>query len=69
VGDDGERAVGIDPLAKEYERLNGGLHGMTYVAARSEEIPFPEGYFDVVSSFNSLDHVDGLDGPLARSGE
>jgi ubiquinone/menaquinone biosynthesis C-methylase UbiE len=49
--------------------LNGGLHGMTYVAARSEEIPFPEGYFDVVSSFNSLDHVDDLDGPLARSGE
>jgi SAM-dependent methyltransferase len=52
--------VGIDPLAKEYERLNRGLHGMTYVATGSEEIPFPEGHFDVVSCFNSLDHVDDL---------
>jgi len=56
--------VGIDPLAKQYERLNGGLHGMTYVAARSEEIPFPAGHFDVVSSFNSLDHVDDLDATI-----
>ena len=60
--------VGIDPLARKYERLNGGLHGMTYVAARSEEIPFPEGYFDVVSSFNSLDHVDDLDATIGEIG-
>lgn len=56
--------VGIDPLAKKYERLNGGVHGMTYVATRSENIPFPEGHFDVVSSFNSLDHVDDLDATI-----
>jgi ubiquinone/menaquinone biosynthesis C-methylase UbiE len=60
--------VGIDPLAKQYERLNGGLHSMTYVAARSEEIPFPDGYFDVVSSFNSLDHVDDLDATIGEIG-
>lgn len=56
--------VGIDPLAKQYERLNGGLHSMSYVVARSEEIPFPEGHFDVISSFNSLDHVDDLDATI-----
>jgi SAM-dependent methyltransferase len=56
--------VGIDPLAKRYERLNGGLHEMTYVAARSEDMPFPEASFDVVSSFNSLDHVDDLDATI-----
>ena len=53
--------VGVDPLAKQYEKLNGGLHGMSYVAARSERLPFPDGHFDVVSSFNSLDHVDDVD--------
>ena len=56
--------VGIDPLAKRYERLNGGLHDMTYVAAKSEDMPFPEAHFDVVSSFNSLDHVDDLDATI-----
>ena len=58
--------VGIDPLAKAYERLNGGRHAMTYVAARSERIPFPAGHFDVVSSVNSLDHVDDLDATIAE---
>jgi SAM-dependent methyltransferase len=56
--------VGIDPLAKRYEQLNGGLHDMTYVAAKSEDMPFPEAHFDVVSSFNSLDHVDDLDATI-----
>jgi len=56
--------VGIDPLAKQYEKLNGGLHGMSYVASGSEELPFPDGHFDVVSSFNSLDHVDDLDATI-----
>jgi SAM-dependent methyltransferase len=56
--------VGVDPLAKQYEKLNGGLHGMSYVAARSEKLPFPDGHFNVVSSFNSLDHVDDLDATI-----
>lgn len=58
--------VGLDPLAKAYERLNGGVHGMTYVAARSEKIPYPTGHFDVVSSVNSLDHVDDLGATIAE---
>jgi SAM-dependent methyltransferase len=56
--------VGLDPLAKAYERLNGGVHGMTYVAARSEKIPYPTGHFDIVSSVNSLDHVDDLEATI-----
>lgn len=52
---------GLDPLADQYLRLNGGRHRMTYVTANAESIPFDAGYFDFVSSFNSLDHVDDLD--------
>lgn len=33
---------------------------MRYVASGAEQIPFPDAYFDVVCSFNSLDHVDDL---------
>jgi ubiquinone/menaquinone biosynthesis C-methylase UbiE len=33
---------------------------MTYVSSGSESIPFDDNYFDVVCSFNSLDHVDNL---------
>src|SRR4051794_35567444 len=34
---------------------------MTYITACSENIPYPDGYFDIVSCFNALDHVDDLD--------
>lgn len=60
--------VGLDPLAAEYRPLGTGRHAMAYVAASSEAIPFADGALDVVSSFNSLDHVDDLDGTLAEVG-
>jgi len=53
--------VGLDPLAKEYLKLGAVQHKMSYVNGSSDKIPFPNGYFDVVASFNSLDHVDDLD--------
>ena len=33
---------------------------MRYVQGGAEQIPFPDDYFDIISSFNSLDHVDDL---------
>jgi ubiquinone/menaquinone biosynthesis C-methylase UbiE len=59
--DDVAERVGLDPLASTYRRLGSAGHDMRYVTGGAEEIPFPDGYFDVVSSFNSLDHVDSLD--------
>jgi SAM-dependent methyltransferase len=53
--------VGLDPLAESYRELGVDGHAMTYVSAPAEEMPFPDASFDVVSSFNSLDHVDDLD--------
>lgn len=55
---------GLDPLAEQYLKLNKGKHRMTYVQAGVEAIPFKADFFDVVSSFNSLDHVDDLDKAL-----
>jgi SAM-dependent methyltransferase len=52
--------VGLDPLARRYRRLGTSRHKMIYVAAPSEHIPFEDGHFDVVSSFNSLDHVASI---------
>lgn len=52
--------VGLDPLADRYRRLGTASHRMTYANAPAEQIPFAGGYFDVVCSFNSLDHVDDL---------
>ena len=45
----------------EYISLGTDKHQMEYVASGSESIPFPDGHFDVVTSLNSLDHVDDLD--------
>lgn len=57
-------AYGLDPLANDYLKLSKGKHRMTYVSAGAEAIPFENDYFDVVSSFNSLDHVDDLEASL-----
>ncbi|SFM01776.1 class I SAM-dependent methyltransferase [Methylobacterium pseudosasicola] len=58
--------VGLDPLADSYVKLNRGLHKMCYVAAPSENIPFPNGRFDVVTMFNALDHVEDVDRTVAE---
>lgn len=52
--------IGLDPLVPQYAELGITEHAMRYVAAHSESIPFPDNYFDVVSSINSLDHVSNL---------
>jgi SAM-dependent methyltransferase len=52
--------VGLDPLVPAYRKLGIDRHKMKYCAARSERIPFPGAYFDVVASVNSLDHVDDV---------
>ena len=36
-------------------------HKMTYKKAYVENLPFPDNYFDVISSFNSLDHVENME--------
>lgn len=58
--------VGVDPLADDYLNLGAAEHAMTYVAAAAESMPFPDHSFDVVCSFNSLDHVDDLDATIAE---
>lgn len=54
------RRVGLDPLVDDYRGLGIGAHAMEYVCAPAERMPFADGSFDVVSSLNSLDHVDDV---------
>ncbi len=49
--------IGLDTLAVQYQELGANQHEMQYVAAPAESIPFQDRSFDIVSSFNSLDHV------------
>ena len=58
--------VGADPLANEYLQMGAAHHAMTYAAAGAESLPFPDHSFDIVCSFNSLDHVDDLDASIAE---
>ena len=57
---DTSRRVGIDPLVDTYREFGIDLHAMEYVADPVEHLSFADGSFDVVSSLNSLDHVDDL---------
>lgn len=40
---------------------------MKYVSAGSEDLPFEDSYFDVVSIFNALDHVENVDSAIAEA--
>jgi ubiquinone/menaquinone biosynthesis C-methylase UbiE len=53
--------IGMDPLADQYLKMGAKGHKMTYVKAYVEDIPFPDHYFDTISSFNSLDHVENME--------
>lgn len=59
--------TGIDPLADNYVKLNGGRQKMTYVSAGAEKIPFPDQSFDVVSTFNALDHVENVEKAVSEA--
>jgi len=52
--------VGLDPLADRYVELGVDARAMQYVTGVAERMPFSDDAFDVVSSINSLDHVDDL---------
>ena len=52
--------IGMDPLAEQYLKMGAKEHKMSYVKAYVENIPFPDNYFDVICSFNSLDHVENM---------
>lgn len=58
---DARERVGLDPLVEDYRRLGIDRHAMSYVNAPAEQIPFAADHFDVVSSINSLDHVDDVE--------
>lgn len=53
---------GVDHLIKEYEKIGYPLekHKIKYCQAKSEKLPFPDSFFDVVVCVNALDHVDSL---------
>lgn len=53
--------VCLDPLVDRYRSLGIERHQATYCHAPAERIPYPDGHFDVVSSINSLDHVDDVE--------
>ena len=52
--------IGLDPLASSYRKLGTKRHEMIYINSYSENIPLRRGKCNVVSSFNSLDHVNDV---------
>ncbi len=58
--EEAEQRIGLDPLANAYMGLGASKHKMTYVSDYVENMPFDNEFFDVICSFNSLDHVGDL---------
>lgn len=56
--------VGLDPLVERYRSLGIDAHNMQYVASGAENIPFTDSYFDIIATFNSLDHVDDVEAAI-----
>ncbi|WP_421773544.1 class I SAM-dependent methyltransferase [Gracilimonas sp.] len=64
--DNAEKRIGLDPLADEYLKLGAKNHKMEYVNSGSESMPYEMDYFDVVCSFNSIDHVESLEDTISE---
>jgi len=60
------RRIGLDPLAGDYLKLGSNEHQMEYLISPSEHIPLSNDYFDFVTSFNSLDHVENVDKSISE---
>jgi ubiquinone/menaquinone biosynthesis C-methylase UbiE len=62
IGFTGAEKYGVDHLVHEYRRIGYPLddHGVEYRNAKSERLPFQNGFFDAVLCVNALDHVDDL---------
>ena len=58
--------IGIDPLLPDYAQFGIAQHSMLYTAAAAEHLPFRSQSFDIVTSLNSLDHVDDLEASLSE---
>lgn len=56
--------VGLDPLSEAYEFLGTTNQKMSYTPDFCESISFPDEHFDIVSSFNSIDHIDNIESGL-----
>jgi SAM-dependent methyltransferase len=63
---DAEVRVGLDPLAERYLELGVDATAMEYVRGVAEMLPFGDDEFDVVSTINSLDHVDDVPSAAAE---
>lgn len=55
----GAAAIGLDPLPQAIERALAAdtPAGAAFMIGSGEELPFPDGRFDVVCFFNSLHHI------------
>ena len=54
----------LDPLLPAYMTAGFAIHyydRVKFVHAHSEDIPYPDHYFDAIISVNALDHVDDFD--------
>lgn len=60
--------VGLDSLVDRYREIGIDQHRMTYCDSPIETAPFLDGHFDVVTSINSLDHVDDVDAAIDAIG-
>jgi len=58
--------VGLDPLADKYTASVAKNQKMNYIKSGSESMPFDDGHFDIVSTFNSLDHVEDIDATIGE---
>lgn len=65
--DNAVRRVGADTLGDRYLKLNKGTQSMAYIKAGAESLPFEDASFEIVSLFNSLDHVEDVNAAVKEA--
>lgn len=62
----GFKVTGVDSSSSYIKEANKQYEGIEFRKARAEKLPYPDNYFDIVASFNTVEHFTDVEAALVE---